>query len=138
MADFQIAALRYAELADTIKVLRNQQSVNIDTIRKQMTPDVVASVSGMTSLIRRGDIDGALELLEHRAVRLENAGDVQGAVTARQWEDAIHRNPQGAMELGSQILSAGSANSIGDFYGKLRNSNLSALARVLPTDRAEG
>jgi hypothetical protein len=117
LADLQNIAQKYPEFSGTIKGLQNQQSANVDTIRKQMTPDGIATVAGMTSLIGQGDIDGALDLLERRAVRLENAGDVQGAATTRQWEDAIRKNPKGAADFGNQILNSGSANSAGDFYG---------------------
>lgn len=115
-ADWQALAQKYPEFASQVNANTNQQQVNWENIRKRMSSDAVATVAGMQARLQANDVPGALQLLEARAARQENAGDQAGAAQTRSFEALINKNPEGAKQLASSILNAGSANTAGELY----------------------
>ncbi len=126
-ADYQALANQYPEFASQINANQNQTQVNWQNIRSQMSSDAVATVAGMQARLQAGDTQGALDLLEQRAIRQENSGDAAGAQSTRAYENLITKNPQQAMQVASGILNAGSANTAGQLYA---NQNAQAGATV--------
>jgi hypothetical protein len=103
--------------------------VNWQNIRQRMSSDAVATVAGMQARLQANDVPGALDLLEQRAVRQENAGDTAGAAQTRSFEKLINTNPEGAKQLASSILNAGSANSAGELYANQASQAGAAVAQ---------
>jgi hypothetical protein len=83
----------------------------------------------MQARLQANDVPGALDLLEQRAVRQENAGDTAGAAQTRSFEKLINTNPEGAKQLASSILNAGSANSAGELYANQASQAGAAVAQ---------
>lgn len=128
-ADWQALAQKYPEFASTVNANTNQQQTNWVNIRQRMSSDAVATVAGMQARLQANDVPGALELLEARAVRQENAGDAAGAAQTRSFEKLINSNPEGAKQLASSILNAGSANTAGELYANQANQAGAAVAQ---------
>lgn len=115
-ADYQALANQYPEFASQVNGNQNQTQVNWQNIRQKMSSDAVSTVAGMQARLQANDVPGALQLLEARAVRQENAGDTAGAASTRSYEALINKSPQQAMQIASGILNAGSANTAGQLY----------------------
>jgi len=128
-ADWQALAQKYPEFASAVNANTNQQQVNWQNIRQRMSSDAVATVAGMQARLQANDVPGALDLLEQRAVRQENAGDKAGAAQTRSFEALINKNPEGAKQLASSILNAGSANTAGELYANQANQAGAAVAQ---------
>lgn len=128
-ADWQALAQKYPEFASQVNANINQQQVNWENIRKRMSSDAVATVAGMQARLQANDVPGALQLLEARAVRQENAGDQAGAAQTRSFEALITKNPEGAKQLASSILNAGSANTAGELYANQANQATATVAQ---------
>lgn len=128
-ADWTALAQKYPEFAQQINANTNQQQVNWVNIRQRMSSDAVATVAGMQARLMDNDVPGALELLEARAVRQENSGDTAGAAQTRSFEKLINNNPEGAKQLASSILNAGSANTAGELYANQANQAGAAVAQ---------
>lgn len=128
-ADWTALAQKYPEFAQQVNANTNQQQVNWVNIRQRMSSDAVATVAGMQARLQANDVPGALELLEARAVRQENAGDAAGAAQTRSFEKLINTNPEGAKQLASSILNAGSANTAGELYANQANQAGAAVAQ---------
>lgn len=126
-ADWQALANKYPEFSGNVNANQNQTQLNWQNIRTRMSSDAVATVAGMQARLQANDVPGALDLLEQRAVRQENAGDTAGAAQTRSFEALINKNPEGAKQLASQILNAGSANTAGQLYA---NQSSQAAATV--------
>lgn len=120
-SDWQALAQKYPEFAGAVNANTNQQQTNWVNIRQRMSSDAVATVAGMQARLQANDVPGALDLLEQRAVRQENAGDQAGAAQTRSFEALINKNPEGAKQLASSILNAGSANTAGELYANQAN-----------------
>ena len=128
-ADWTALAQKYPEFAQQVNANTNQQQVNWVNIRQRMSSDAVATVAGMQARLQANDVPGALDLLEQRAVRQENAGDAAGAAQTRSFEKLINTNPEGAKQLASSILNAGSANTAGELYANQANQAGAAVAQ---------
>ncbi|TCK87360.1 hypothetical protein [Paraburkholderia sp. BL9I2N2] len=128
-ADWQALAQKYPEFSAQVNANTNQQQVNWQNIRQRMSSDAVATVAGMQARLQASDVPGALQLLEARAVRQEGAGDTAGAAQTRSFEQLINQNPEGAKQLASQILNAGSANTAGELYANQANQAGAAVAQ---------
>lgn len=128
-ADWQALAQKYPEFAATVNANTNQQQVNWQNVRQRMSSDAVATVAGMQARLQANDVPGALDLLEQRAVRQDNAGDTAGAAQTRSFEKLINQNPEGAKQLASSILNAGSANSAGELYANQASQAGAAVAQ---------
>lgn len=128
-ADWQALAQKYPEFASTVNANTNQQQTNWANIRQRMSSDAVATVAGMQARLQANDVPSALQLLEARAVRQENAGDQAGAAQTRSFEALINKNPEGAKQLASSILNAGSANTAGELYANQANQATAAVAQ---------
>jgi hypothetical protein len=128
-ADYQALASKYPEFAATVNQNTNQTQTNWANLRQRMSSDAVATVAGMQARLQADDVPGALDLLEQRAVRQENAGDKEGALQTRSFEALIQKNPDGAKQFASQILNAGSANSAGDLYANQTNQARAVVAQ---------
>lgn len=128
-ADWQALAQKYPEFAGAVNANTNQQQTNWANIRQRMSSDAVATVAGMQARLQANDIPGALALLEQRAVRQENYGDTAGAAQTRSFEQLINQNPEGAKQLASSILNAGSANTAGELYANQANQAGAAVAQ---------
>ncbi|WP_024905477.1 hypothetical protein [Robbsia andropogonis] len=115
-ADYQALANKYPEFASQVNSNQNQTQTNWANIRQRMSSDAVATVAGMQARLQAGDTQGALDLLEQRAVRQENSGDAAGAASTRAYENLITKSPQQAMQIASGILNAGSANTASQLY----------------------
>jgi hypothetical protein len=120
-ADYQALAVKYPEFAQQVNQNTQQAQTNWQNIRTRMSSDAVATVAGMQARLQANDVPGALDLLEQRAVRQENYGDTAGAAQTRSFEALINQNPEGAKQLASSILNAGSANTAGDLYANQAN-----------------
>lgn len=129
-ADWQALAQKYPEFAGAVNANTNQQQTNWVNIRQRMSSDAVATVAGMQARLQANDIPGALDLLEQRAVRQENAGDQAGAAQTRSFEKLINQNPEGAKQLASSILNAGSANSAGELYANQKSQAGAVVAQA--------
>ncbi|HTI97235.1 MAG TPA: hypothetical protein VL425_12100 [Rudaea sp.] len=127
--DWQALAQKYPEFANQVNANTNQQQVNWQNVRTRMSSDAVATVAGMQARLQANDVPGALELLEARAVRQENSGDTAGAAQTRSFEQLINQNPEGAKQLASSILNAGSANTAGELYANQANQAGAAVAQ---------
>lgn len=128
-ADYQALANKYPEFAAAVNQNTNQTQTNWANLRQRMSSDAVATVAGMQARLQANDVPGALDLLEQRAVRQENAGDKEGAASTRAFEALIQKNPEGAKQVASQILNAGSANSAGDLYANQANQARAVVAQ---------
>jgi hypothetical protein len=128
-ADWTALAQKYPEFANQVNANTNQQQVNWVNIRQRMSSDAVATVAGMQARLQANDVPGALDLLEQRAVRQDNAGDTAGAAQTRSFEKLINTNPEGAKQLASSILNAGSANSAGELYANQASQAGAAVAQ---------
>jgi hypothetical protein len=128
-ADWQALAQKYPEFAQQVNANTNQQQVNWQNIRTRMSSDAVATVAGMQARLQANDVPGALDLLEQRAVRQENSGDTAGAAQTRSFEKLINQNPEGAKQLASSILNAGSANTAGELYANQANQAAATVAQ---------
>jgi hypothetical protein len=128
-ADYQALANKYPEFAQTVNGNQQQTQTNWVNLRQRMSSDAVATVAGMQARLQANDVPGALDLLEQRAVRQEGAGDKEGAVATRSFEALIKQNPDGAKQVASQILNAGSANSAGDLYANQANQARAVVAQ---------
>jgi hypothetical protein len=128
-SDWTALAQKYPEFANQVNANTNQQQVNWVNIRQRMSSDAVATVAGMQARLQANDVPGALDLLEQRAVRQENAGDTAGAAQTRSFEKLINTNPEGAKQLASSILNAGSANSAGELYANQASQAGAAVAQ---------
>jgi hypothetical protein len=115
-ADYQALANKYPEFAQTVNANNQQTQNNFANIRSRMTQDAVATVAAMRARLQANDVPGALDLLEQRAIRQENAGDKSGAASTRSFEALIKKNPDGANQYASQILNADTANTAGQQY----------------------
>lgn len=120
-SDYQALANQYPEFAQQINQNQQQTQTNWANLRQRMSSDAVSTVAGMQARLQANDTPGALQLLEARAVRQENSGDTAGAAQTRAFENLITQNPQHAMQVASNILNAGSANSAGDLYANQTN-----------------
>lgn len=120
-ADYQALANQYPEFAQQVAGNQQQTQTNWQNIRQRMSSDAVSTVAGMQARLQANDPNGALQLLEARAVRQENSGDQAGAAQTRSFENLIQQNPQHAMQVASSILNAGSANSAGELYANQAN-----------------
>lgn len=136
-ADWQALAQKYPEFSSTVNANTNQQQVNWQNIRQRMSSDAVATVAGMQARLQANDVPGALDLLEQRAVRQENAGDQAGAAQTRSFEKLINQNPEGAKQLASSILNAGSANTAGELYANQASQAGAAVAQNTVPARVE-
>jgi hypothetical protein len=128
-SDWTALAQKYPEFANQVNANTNQQQVNWVNIRQRMSSDAVATVAGMQARLQANDVPGALDLLEQRAVRQDNAGDTAGAAQTRSFEKLINTNPEGAKQLASSILNAGSANSAGELYANQASQAGAAVAQ---------
>jgi hypothetical protein len=128
-ADYQALANKYPEFAQTVNANNNQAQTNWVNVRQRMSSDAVSTVAGMQARLQADDVPGALELLEARAKRQENAGDKEGAASTRSFEALIQKNPEGAKQIASQILNAGSANSANDLYANQANQARAVVAQ---------
>jgi hypothetical protein len=115
-ADYQALANKYPEFAQTVNANNQQTQNNWANIRQRMSSDAVSTVAGMQARLQANDVPGALDLLEQRAVRQENAGDKEGAASTRSFEALIQKSPENAKQIASQILNAGSANTASQQY----------------------
>lgn len=137
-ADWQALAQKYPEFAAQVNQNTNQQQTNWVNIRQRMSSDAVATVAGMQARLQANDVPGALDLLEQRAVRQENSGDTAGAAQTRAFENLITKNPEGAKQLASSILNAGSANTAGELYANQANQAGAAVAQnTVPAEIAK-
>jgi hypothetical protein len=128
--DWQALAQKYPEFAQQVNANTNQQQVNWQNVRQRMSSDAVATVAGMQARLQADDVPGALDLLEQRAVRQENAGDQAGAAQTRSFEALINKNPEGAKQLASSILNAGSANTAQDLYANQKSQAGAVVAQA--------
>lgn len=128
-ADWQALAQKYPEFANQVNANTNQQQVNWANLRQRMSSDAVATVAGMQARLQANDVSGALQLLESRAVRQENSGDAAAAAQTRSFEQLINQNPEGAKQLASSILNAGSANTAGELYANQANQAGATVAQ---------
>lgn len=128
-ADWTALAQKYPEFANQVNANTNQQQVNWVNIRQRMSSDAVATVAGMQARLQANDVPGALDLLEQRAVRQDNAGDAAGAAQTRSFEKLINTNPEGAKQLASSILNAGSSNTAGELYANQASQAGAAVAQ---------
>jgi hypothetical protein len=128
-ADWQALAQKYPEYAQQVNQNTNQQQTNWVNLRQRMSSDAVATVAGMQARLLANDVPGALDLLEQRAVRQENAGDTAGAAQTRSFENLIKTQPEQAKQVASSILNAGSANSAGDLYANQANQAAATVAQ---------
>jgi hypothetical protein len=129
-ADYQALANKYPEFAQTVNANQQQTQNNFANMKARMSADAVATVAGMQARLQANDVPGALDLLEQRAVRQENAGDKEGAASTRSFEALIKQNPEGAKQYASQILNAGSANSAGDLYANQANQARAVVSQA--------
>lgn len=128
-SDWQALANKYPEMSGNVNANQNQTQLNWQNIRTRMSSDAVATVAGMQARLQANDVPGALDLLEQRAVRQENAGDQAGAAQTRSFEALINKNPEGAKQLASQILNAGSANTAGQLYANQTSQAAATVAQ---------
>jgi hypothetical protein len=129
-ADYQALANKYPEFAQTVNGNQQQTQTNWVNLKQRMSADAVATVAGMQARLQANDVPGALDLLEQRAVRQEGAGDKEGAAATRSFEALIKQNPDGAKQVASQILNAGSANSAGDLYANQANQARAVVSQA--------
>jgi hypothetical protein len=115
-ADYQALSNKYPEFSPLVNANNNQGQTNWQNIRTRMSSDAVSTVAGMQARLQANDVPGALDLLEQRAIRQEGAGDKEGAASTRSFEALIKMNPEGAKQVASQILNAGSANTAEQLY----------------------
>ena len=128
-ADYQALAVKYPEFAQTVNQNTNQAQTNWANIRQRMSSDAVSTVAGMQARLQANDPNGALELLEARAVRQENSGDAAGAAQTRSFEALITKNPEQAKQVASQILNAGSANTADQLYANQTSQARAVVAQ---------
>lgn len=128
-ADWQALAQKYPEFSQQVNANTQQAQTNWVNIRQRMSSDAVATVAGMQARLQANDVPGALDLLEQRAVRQENAGDQAGAAQTRSFEALITKNPEGAKQLASQILNAGSANTADQLYANQKSQAGAVVAQ---------
>lgn len=137
-ADWQALAQKYPEFAQTVNANTNQQQTNWANLRQRMSSDAVATVAGMQARLMANDIPGALDLLEQRAVRQENAGDAAGAAQTRSFENLVKQQPEQAKQLASSILNAGSANTAGELYANQAKQAAATVAQnTVPAEIAK-
>jgi hypothetical protein len=129
-ADYQALAVKYPEFAQTVNQNTQQAQTNWQNVRARMSSDAVSTVAGMQARLQANDPNGALELLEARAVRQENSGDAQGAATTRSFEALIQKNPQAAMQVASSILNSGSANTADQLYANQKSQAGAVVAQA--------
>lgn len=127
--DWQALAQKYPEFASQVNQNTNQQQTNWVNLRQRMSSDAVATVAGMQARLMANDPDGAMQLLEARAVRQENAGDVAGAAQTRSFENLVRQQPEQAKQLASSILNAGSANTASELYANQRGQAAATVAQ---------
>jgi hypothetical protein len=129
-ADFQALANKYPEFAQQVNANQQQTQHNWENTRAQMSADAVATVAGMQARLQANDVPGALDLLEQRALRQQNSGDVAGAASTRSFEALITKNPESAKQLASNILNAGSANTAEQQYANQTNQARAVVAQA--------
>jgi hypothetical protein len=129
-ADYQALANKYPEFATTVNANNQQTQNNFANIRSRMTQDAVATVAAMRARLQANDVPGALDLLEQRAIRQENAGDKSGAASTRSFEALIKQNPEGANQYASQILNADTANTAGQQYANQSDQARATVAQA--------
>jgi hypothetical protein len=129
-ADYQALANKYPEFATTVNANNQQTQNNFANIRSRMTQDAVATVAAMRARLQANDVPGALDLLEQRAIRQENAGDKSGAASTRSFEALIKQNPDGANQYASQILNADTANTAGQQYANQSDQARATVAQA--------
>jgi hypothetical protein len=129
-ADYQALANKYPEFAATVNANNQQTQNNFANIRSRMTQDAVATVAAMRARLQANDVPGALDLLEQRAIRQENAGDKSGAASTRSFEALIKQNPDGANQYASQILNADTANTAGQQYANQSDQARATVAQA--------
>lgn len=136
--DWQALAQKYPEFANQVNQNTNQQQTNWANLRQRMSADAVATVSGMYARLQANDPDGAMQLLEARAVRQENSGDAAGAAQTRSFENLVRQQPDQAKQLASSLLNAASANTAGELYAnQAKQAGATVAQNTVPAEIAK-